>query len=65
MKMFDPFPVKRACPPDEPMDLIAFLEEHFRKIRAVLSIHARDKRSFHSSIHSFPILFLKAFERYP
>jgi hypothetical protein len=46
--VIDPMRVERARTPDDPVDLIAFAEQQFSEIRAVLAGNTSDKRFFHS-----------------
>jgi len=46
--MIDTIGIERACSPDESVNLIAFVQQEFCQIRAVLAGDASDKCSFHS-----------------
>jgi hypothetical protein len=52
VEMVDSSRVKTGRPALDTVNLVAFLEEKFRQIGAVLSSYAGDESSFHCAIYS-------------
>jgi len=53
--------IEGRCPPDNPMHLVALMEEKLGEIRAVLSSDAGYQRFFWNSVHSPPLGIGKRF----